>query len=55
MYTHLVESTCGMFVAYYRDGRWVGRSAKRAAGSWRPKASAKYDTLVPNIIVIQPL
>ena len=32
-YTHLLECSDGLWLAYYADGRWIGRPAKRANGT----------------------
>lgn len=46
---YVIESTCGYWIGFERDGRWIGRQAKRVKGSYAYKANAKYDLLIPNI------
>jgi hypothetical protein len=65
-YTHLLECSDGLWLAYYADGRWIGRPAKRANGNapnvrasaygcYAIKARYKCDILASGVLCALPL
>lgn len=46
-YTHVLECSDGLWIAYYAESRWIGRPAKRTASGYVPKVRYKVDILAP--------
>lgn len=50
--THLIETTQGPWLGYCKDGRWIGRPAKRSGGGYVYTKRFKCDVLIPSIMRI---
>lgn len=54
-YTHILNTSTGPFLAYLSGSRWVGRPAKRVAGTYAVKARYTCDILAAGVIGATPL
>jgi hypothetical protein len=54
-YTHILECSGGLWLAYLANGRWVGRPAKRTSGGYAVKARYKCDILAAGVLAAHAL